>query len=258
MIGALAGDMIGSIYEFANTSSYSFPLFSKWSTYTDDSICTVAVADAILRSVPYGTSLVGWCSRYPSPMGGYGTSFGYWVRMGGGPSYGSYGNGSAMRVSAIGWAFDSEKEILSAAKESAEVTHSHPEGIRGAQAVALAIFLLRKDPSKESILKAGERFYPHFMEREYPHSFDETCQGTVPLCLYLASTSSSFEDAIRRAVSWGGDSDTMGAIVGAIAEALWGVPGSIREETIRRLDPPMAKVVEKFEGKYGCGRKPEI
>jgi len=250
MFGAIIGDIAGSRYEFANTRDYNFEMFSEGNDFTDDTICTIAVADCVLQGWRYDALLLEWCRKYPHPMGGYGLKFNNWIHSRNLAPYGSFGNGSAMRVSPVAWGFDTKEEVLEHAELSAEITHNHPEGIKGAQAVAAVIFALRSNPSAETIRNVGGEFYPDFWKAEYTHEFNETCQGTVPLCLKLAMESTSFEDAIRRAVSWGGDSDTIGAIVGSIAEAMYEVPEKLKIEAILKLPNDMLKILEAFEQKY--------
>ena len=225
MIGAIIGDIVGSTFEFHNTNDYHFEIFAAGSSFTDDTICTLAIADAILKGVPYRDKLVEWCNRYPNPMGGYGGSFARWIHSPAHLPYGSFGNGSAMRVSPVAWAFDCLDKVLEEAAKTAEVTHNHPEGVKGAVAVAHAIFALRTTKEISVLEEVGNKYYPNFLLENYHAGvFDETCQGTVPVCFKILRYSKSFEDAIRKAISWGGDSDTIGAIVGSMAEALWDIP----------------------------------
>lgn len=267
MIGSIAGDIIGSKYEFANIKTKEFPLFGDGHDYTDDTVLTVATADWIL----HGGDVARYYHRYAvenrTPLGGYGGMFFRWVvmasRMGDFSPYGSCGNGSAMRISPVGWAFDTEDEVLAKAKESAECTHNHPEGIIGAQATALAIFMARKGASAADIRKAVvDRFgYDLSMtvdEIRPRYSWEgldgivsgATCQGSVPQAIICALEASDYEDAVRNAVSIGGDSDTIGCITGAIAEALFGVPDHIKSAALGYLPPHLRNVVEEFESKY--------
>ncbi len=248
MLGAIIGDIIGSSYEFNNTSDYDFPLFVAGCDFTDDTICTIAIADAILTGGSYEECLHRWCRKYPNPKGAYGGSFALWVHSDNPLPYGSYGNGSAMRVSAVAWAFNDEAEILEEAAKTAAVTHNHPEGIKGAQAVAHAIFCLRTTKSLDSFKALAEEYYPACINAKYPRGrFDETCQGTVPLCFQIISQSTNFEDAIRRAISWGGDSDTIGAIVGSIAEAIWDIPDWLKDKAVSYLPDEMKKTLLKLQ-----------
>ena len=256
MLGAIIGDIVGSPYEFNNILTEDFPLFSRKSSFTDDTICTVAVADAILKHEDFGEALHRWCNQYPNPMGGYGGMFVRWVHSNHPKPYNSFGNGAAMRVSACGWAFDSEDETIRAAVASAAPTHNHAEGLKGASTVARAIFRLRqmKKPSfhakeiKQLLAEAyGEDWQQHLPERGV---FDGTCQGCVPLAFHICMQAGSFEDAIRKAVAYGGDSDTLAAIVGSFAEAVWNIPEDIKNTALNMLPAEMRVVVERFERRF--------
>lgn len=245
MIGAIIGDIVGSRFEFNNTDRYDFELFTPECDFTDDTICTVAVADAIWRKKSYKDSLVEWCRRYPNPTGAYGSSFRRWIYN---PvPYGSYGNGAAMRVSPVGWAFDDLETVRKEAEQTAIVSHSHPEGIKGAVTIAEAIFLLRKGEGKEQIRQLLETTYGKDYQQRLPRRgvFDVTCQGCVPLSLHLFLQSTDFENAIRRAVSYGGDTDTTGAIVGSIAEAHYSIPEWMKEKALKYLTEEMREVVRQ-------------
>lgn len=251
MIGAIIGDIAGSCYEFDNTSDYNFPMFTRKNDFTDDTICTIAIADAILNGIDYQTSLRKWCRKYPHPMGEYGGYFFNWVMRPDPYPYNSFGNGSAMRVSPIAWLFDNEQEVITEAEKSATVTHNHPEGIKGAVAIAVAIFRMRTASTKsndifEAVAKEyyGDNVFSNLPEKGF---FDVTCQGCVPLALYLATHATDFEDAIRLAVSYGGDTDTVGAIVGSLAEAQYAVPADMADCAKRYLPQEMLDVVSKFE-----------
>ena len=257
MLGAIIGDIVGSPYEFANTSDPQFPLFSKRSSFTDDTVCTIAIADALVRGSDFGESLRRWCHRYPHPMGAYGGSFNAWLHSPNPQPYNSWGNGAAMRVSPCGWAFNTEAETLRAAMASAAPTHNHVEGLIGASVVARAIFRLRtmnnpsfcdKDVSALVVASYGDDWEEHLPE---PGIFDQTCRGCVPLAFHICAQSSGFEDAIRRAVVYGGDSDTIAAIVGSMAEACWGIPETIRDEALALLPTEMLTVIEDFSKKFG-------
>lgn len=247
MLGAIIGDIVGSRFEFNNTSEFDFELFTEECDFTDDTICTVAVADAILNGKTYRDATLEWCRRYPCPMGSYGGSFARWIRSSNPQPYGSFGNGSAMRASAIGWLFSTRDEVMEQAKHSAEITHNHPEGVKGAQAVALSVFLGRGGVAKHDILEEMHRFYPTFYEpRLGMNPFNETCQGTLPICLGIIERANSFEEAIRYAIAVGDDSDTIGAIVGAIAEAIWGVPEEIYRTALTYLPHDIRRVYDDF------------
>ncbi len=247
MIGAIIGDIVGSRFEFHNTDNREFKLFTKDNSFTDDSICTIAIADAINAGASYKDKLTDWCNAYPNPMGAYGGSFARWIRSEHHEPYNSFGNGSAMRVSPVAWAFDDLKTVLKEAAKTAEVTHNHPEGIKGAVAVAHAIFSQRNGFEPGVLEDVGNLYYPGFLHQIYtPGVFDETCQGTVPICLKFVRYSSSFEDAIRKAICWGGDSDTIGAIVGSIAEAAFKIPKDIYDKALCYLPADMLNVIANF------------
>jgi ADP-ribosyl-[dinitrogen reductase] hydrolase len=257
MIGAIAGDIIGSIYEFDNIKTKKFPLFGKGSTYTDDSIMTIAVADWLLHGGNLVKIMQYYGRKYPSPMGGYGGRFGRWLSEIEPKAYNSWGNGAAMRVSPVGWCFDSLEETLKVARNTAIVTHDHPEGIKGAQATATAIFLARNGKTKEFIKEFIEALFGYDLNRSCDdirpyYKFDESCQGTVPEAIIAFLESDSYEDAIRLAVSLGGDSDTLACIAGGIAEAfyIYQMPYDIVEEVCRILDVDLLKIVEEFRNKY--------
>ena len=279
MLGAIIGDIAGSKYEFNNTFDYDFEMFGEGCDFTDDTICTVAVADAILNGRSYQESLLDWCRRYPSPKGAYGGRFAGWIRSLDPQPYNSFGNGSAMRVSPVAWHFDDLSQVLEEAEKTALPTHNHPEGIKGAKAVAHAIWYFRKsrfsEGSKDSeneetkglknekakaskdenetiqgFMSIARSYYEDFDTRVYPKGkFDETCMDAVPLSFYLLSQASSFEDAIRLAISHGGDSDTIGAIVGSIAEARFGIPQEMKEKALSYLPDDMKDIWKQFAEK---------
>lgn len=251
MIGAIIGDIAGSCYEFDNIFDYNFPLFTDGKDFTDDTICTVAVADAIMTDGDYQAALRKWCRKYPHPMGEYGSYFFNWVMRPDPYPYNSFGNGSAMRVSPVAWLFDTEREVREQAELSAAVTHNHPEGIKGAVAIAVAIFRMRKVAEKTSDIfeDVAKEFYGDEAFANLPEKgfFDVTCQGCVPLALHIASVAESFEDAIRLAVSYGGDTDTVGAIIGSLAEARYPVPTAIAEQAKSYLPAEMLDVISRFD-----------
>lgn len=247
MLGAIVGDIVGSRFEFNNTHRSDFELFHKACSFTDDTICTVAIADAILRKCSYQESLLRWCQSYPNPMGGYGGRFGQWVASSNPQPYNSYGNGSAMRVSPVAWAFDNLVDVLDEAEKTALPTHNHPEGIKGAVAVAHAINHLRLFDDMTGFIDIVDSYYPDLQEFTRG-KFDETCMGTVPLAFKIFYHSNSFEEAIRKAVAWGGDSDTIAAIVGSLAEARWGIPWHIGEKALSYLPQSMQSVIRLFYG----------
>ena len=279
MLGAMIGDIAGSKYEFNNTFDYDFEMFGEGCDFTDDTICTVAIADAILNGRSYQESLLDWCRRYPSPKGAYGGRFAAWIRSLDPQPYYSFGNGSAMRVSPVAWLFDDLSQVLEEAEKTALPTHNHPEGIKGAKAVAHAIWYFRKSKSSEKhkdseneetkrlknenakaskdeneiiqgFMSIARSYYEDFDTRVYPKGkFDETCMDAVPLSFYLLSQASSFEDAIRLAISHGGDSDTIGAIVGSIAEARFGIPQEMKEKALSFLPDDMKDIWNQFAEK---------
>ncbi len=255
MIGAIIGDIVGSRFEFNNTSDCSFELFTSQSDFTDDTICTVAIADAVLGNGSYKDCLLKWCRQFPAPKGCYGSSFARWINSAEPQPYNSYGNGAAMRVSPIGWAFRSSDDVIREATASASVSHNHTEGIKGAVATALAVYELRNGGGRECV-RAIERKYYDVKAKYVRGVFDETCQGTVPVALRIVYASSCFEDAIRQAIAWGGDSDTLGAIVGSMAEALYGVPDDMRSVALQYLPAAMQTVIAEFENRFGKKKEP--
>lgn len=254
MLGAIAGDIIGSVYEASPIKTKAFPLFQRGSRFTDDTVLTVAIADAILSGRSYADAIRGFGRRYPDA--GYGGTFRRWLHTDDAGPYGSWGNGSAMRVSPVGFAFGSEDEVLEQARLSAAITHNHPEGIRGAQATALAVFLARTGHGKPVIRDRLVRGFGYDLERSVDdirpnYGFDVSCQGSVPEAIIAFLDSDSVEDAIRNAVSLGGDSDTMACIAGGIAEAFHGdVPDRIREPVEALLPEDLAQVTRSFRGRF--------
>ena len=254
MIGAIIGDIIGSRFERqGNFKSKEFTLFKDKSKFTDDTVLTIAVADCILNNLPFAKTIRAYGLQYPGV--GYGARFKMWLTGMMGP-YNSWGNGSAMRVSPIGFAYDTEEEILQKAKESAEVTHNHPEGIKGAQAIALAIFWARSGQSKRAIRVGIEEKFGYDLSRTIAeirpeYKFDVSCQGSVPESIIAFLESTDYEDTIRNAISIGGDTDTIACMAGGIAQAFYGgVPRWISEEGFARLDAKMIKIVNAFERQY--------
>ena len=260
MIGAIAGDIIGSVYEFDFLKpDYNFPLFSEESRFTDDTVLTVALADCILNKVDYKIKVREYVKLYPYCS--YGGSFIRWAAGSSDKPYNSWGNGSAMRVSPVGWAYNDIETVLLAAKQSAEITHNHPEGIKGAQATALAILLSRQNASKPEIKKEIEKRFRYNLDLDLDdlrqnYRFNESCQDTVPQAIYTFLISDSFEDSIRKAIYIGGDSDTLACINGSIAEAFYkGVPEVIKAKVKAILDTRLLKVVEEFEKYSNRGSK---
>src|SRR3954454_3874588 len=236
MLGAIAGDVIGSVHEKARTKTKEFPLFTPESRFTDDTVLTVAVADCLLHGRDYVDALHDYFDAYPTA--GYGQTFFWWACSRQREPYQSWGNGAATRVSPVAYTCETIEDVLKEAKRSAEVTHNHEQGIRGAQATAAAVFLARTGSSKEEIRRYTEEQFGYFLDESladlrptYP--FDVSCQGSVPQSILAFLESDGYEDAIRNAVSLGGDADTMACITGAIAEAFYGgVPEDIRVRTI--------------------------
>ncbi len=260
MIGAIYGDIVGSMYEFDNIKTKEFEIFSPEMEFTDDSVMTVAVADALLRESPHDEDafrrvLIERMHHFGNlyPKAGYGGHFLFWLIKRIHEPYGSYGNGSAMRVSPAGWCATSLKEAEKIGSLTASVTHDHPEGLKGAKVTAGAIYLAKSGASKKEIREYVEKYYDidfTLADIRPFYSFDVTCQGTVPQAMVAFLESESFEDAIRNAISIGGDSDTLAAICGAVAEAYFGMSEEERMEAILRLDAPLAEVAERFYEKY--------
>jgi ADP-ribosylglycohydrolase len=254
MLGGVVGDVVGSVYEWNNHRSKKFPLFIPGSAFTDDSVLTVALAEAILEGSDFASVMRRYGQRYPKA--GYGGMYRRWLldpTMG---PYGSFGNGAAMRIGPAGWAFDTLEETLNRANLYTAVTHDHPEGIKGAQAVAGAIWLARHRTSKTDLRAWIERTAGYDLSRTCDeirpdYQFNETCQRTVPEALTAFLESTDFEDAIRNAISLGGDSDTLTCITGSIAEAFYGgVPDVIAQETLARLDEPLRETVLRFRARF--------
>ena len=277
MLGAIIGDTVGSVYEFQNTKDYNFKFFNSESAYTDDSVMTMAVANWLLRDKEHTyqgleDSMIYFAENCPCPMGGYGTGFYFWLFRPSGLSpfndrygvppyksrtgrhpYGSWGNGSAMRVSAVGWFFNPLEETERVAAISAAITHNHPEGIKGAQATAAAIFLARTGKTKEEIRTYIEKTYGYDLHKtwEYWHpiyDWESSCQGTVPQAIICFLDATSFEDAIRKAVSLGGDSDTLACISGGIAEAYYrDIPKWVVDRVTEPLPTLFKEILVEFD-----------
>jgi len=256
VLGAIAGDIIGSIYEFDNIKSTDFTLFSDECSFTDDTILTVALAEAIITGGCYETLMKEYYLRYPDA--GYGKRFCAWARGDIVGPYNSYGNGAAMRISPVSWAFNSLAEVLQKAKEYTAITHNHREGIKGAQATAAAIYLGRTGSSKEVIRQYIEQTFGYKLAKTCDqirpkYKFDESCQRTVPQAITAFLESTDFEHSIRLAISLGGDSDTLACITGSIAEAFYGgVPGWIAEKSLNILDEPLRDIVCNFRSSGFC------
>lgn len=291
MLGAIVGDIVGSVYEWNNIKSKDFPLFSEKCFFTDDTVMTIAIADALMEGecVTHGTpvdsctsvfvkpeiyinKLKKWGRLYPNS--GYGSGFSNWINSDDNEPYNSWGNGSAMRVSPCGWIVGYQmfirfgiQSVLDLAQQSAAITHNHPEGIKGAQATALAIFFARHGRIRKNIeeykntirkiLGNKEKFsfrdgmFNYNMNRTLNeirpiYKFNESCQETVPEAIIAFLESTDFEDAIRNAISLGGDSDTLAAITGSIAEAAYGIPKEIADKALSYLDSPIREVYDRW------------
>ena len=269
MYGAILGDIIGSPFEFdRGDKTKEFDLFSKDCDFTDDSVMTIAVGEALLAVGTQATvkeieeavvtNMQDWGKRYP--YAGYGGRFRYWLGERNPKPYGSYGNGSAMRVSAAGWLYDSMERTREVAGATANVTHNHPEGMKGAEATASAIYMARNGSSKEEIKEYIEREFHYNLDRTLDeirpgYHMDETCQRTVPEAMIAFLESKDFEDAIRNAVSLGGDTDTLGAITGSIAEAFYGIQAVLLAECRSRIDEGlMLDILDEFDHALGRNR----
>jgi ADP-ribosylglycohydrolase len=272
MLGSILGDIAGSVYEFNNIKTVEFDLLGRGTDYTDDSILTIAVADWLLNDTlskdRLAFTICQYVKKYPSPMGSYGTRFIQWAHGDKYKPYNSWGNGSAMRVSPVGWAFDTLEKTEEVAKLTAEITHNHPEGIKGAQATAAAIFLARTLATKSEIKTYIENTYGYNLSRTCDdirptYGFNESCQGTVPEAIIAFLDSVDFESAIRLAVSLGGDSDTLACITGGIAEAFYGMDYNLPESTnafnnriyfkeivLRKLPNDLSDVVNEFYNRF--------
>lgn len=261
MYGAILGDMIGAPYEFdRGDKTKDFPLFSEESQFTDDTVMTIAVAEALMDSLDKSddeikaavvTSMQRWGRRYPHPYGGYGGRFAGWLQSNDPQPYGSYGNGSAMRVCAAGWLYKDIDKTRHAAALTAEVTHNHPEGIKGAEAAASAIYLARTGATKDQIRDYITQEFGYDLTRTcdeirptYHHM--ESCQDTVPEAITAFLEGEDFEDVIRTAVSLGGDCDTLTCIAGGMAEAFYGVPDGLVDECRDRLPKDILEVIDRF------------
>lgn len=255
MLGAIIGDIIGSVYEWDNIKTKDFPLFSSECFFTDDTVMTLAIGEGLMNG---GTTddLIIAMKKYGRlyPNAGYGGHFRSWLFSEVSEPYNSWGNGSVMRTSSVAWIFDTLSEVERNAEICAAVTHNHPEGIKGAQSAAAAIFLARKGKTKDEIKTYIESKYGYDLNRTLDeirpdYQFNESCQHTVPEAIIAFLESMDFEDAIRNAISLGGDSDTLAAITGSIAEAAYGIPEEIKEKALTFLDEPLLNVYRRF-----CGR----
>ena len=255
MFGAIAGDVIGSVFERFPVKTTDFPLFAPDSIFTDDTVLTVAVAWSILNKTDYTRSMKTFGRKYP--RAGYGGFFYRWMFSPDPEPYNSWGNGSAMRVSPVGFAFSTAEDVLNEAEKSAEVTHNHPEGIKGAQATALAIYLARTGKDKASIKEEISHRFGYDLDRRVSeirkdYRFDVSCQGSVPEAIIAFLESEDYEDAVRRAISLGGDSDTQACMAGGIAQAYYKtVPQEIVSNVRKRLPDELLTIIDAFNEKYG-------
>ena len=265
MLGAIIGDIVGSRFEFNNHKSKDFEFFSDECEFTDDTVMTIAVAVAVRHVRAWDFSANDHSLRYVTahtmrsygrryPFCSYGLRFMDWLFTDGAPSYGSYGNGAGMRVSAVTWSARNMAECIRMSESVTSVTHSHPEGIKGAEAIATATFLALHGATKEDIREhINNHYYPldfTLDEIRTSYRFDETCQGTIPQAIVAFLESTDFEDAIRNAVSIGGDSDTLAACTGTIAEAYYGIPADMREKALTYLDGRLRKDILSLEDTY--------
>ena len=255
MLGAMIGDIVGSVYEWQPIKTKEFPFLTDDCFFTDDSVCTVAVADILLHGLPPAETMQAWCRRYPACS--YGGNFGYWIYADPPEPYHSYGNGAAMRVSPAAFLNRNNDvaDALAAADRVTEITHNHPEGIKGARATTDAIWLAFQGERPEAIRQAIAAVYNYDLSRTVDdirrdYGFDESCQGTVPQAITCALESNSFEDAVRNAVSLGGDADTLAAIAGAIGEAMHGIPDGLREQAVSRYFVRASDMLEVIEELY--------
>jgi ADP-ribosylglycohydrolase len=269
LLGAIVGDVIGSVFEHHRVKTTDFALFDRFSRFTDDTVLTIAVADAILNRKThsirliedrqnqnlYGQKIKEYGRKFPDA--GYGAMFKGWLKSDSLQGYGSYANGSAMRVSPVGFAFQSLDEVLHEAHLTAVVTHNHPEGIKGAQAIASAVHLAHTGQSKEAIKEYIERKFGYNLRRHLDdirptYAFDSSCRGSVPQALIAFLESNDFEDAIRKAISLGGDSDTLASMAGGVAQAYYkAIPEPIANQVLTLLDSGFRQVLRTFNEKYG-------
>ena len=258
MYGAIIGDIVGSPYEFSRNKRKDFsPLFHPKAGFTDDTIMTVAVADCLMHEIPPAEAMRDWGRKVlpTESLGGYGAGFIRWLAapevM---PPYNSYGNGAAMRVSPVAWLFDDAETALEVARLVTVVSHSHPEAVKGAQAVVLSILMARDRATPNDIRDAVQDRFGYDLRHDVDtarvrHEYNETCQGCVPDAIVCALEASGYEDAIRNAISLGGDADTLAAITGSIAEAMFSIPAGLIEETRPHLKPELLEVIEEFYSK---------
>lgn len=262
MLGAIIGDVIGSVYEWNNIKTTEFPLFNSYCRPTDDSVMTIAVADGLMRSwgqdddavkTAVVKSMQYYGRKYPNA--GYGGSFRRWIVSANPQPYNSWGNGSAMRVSSVAWLYDNLEDVMHMAELTAAVTHNHEEGIKGAMALASVIFLARAHCDKKDIKDFVEKTFGYDLSASLDvirpeYGFDVSCQGSVPQAICAFLEADSYEEAVRLAVSIGGDSDTIACMAGAAAEGFYGIPDQIKREGLRHIDNYLFSKVKKFRSFY--------
>lgn len=249
MLGAILGDIVGSRFEFSQIKTKNFDFFHPDCRFTDDSVLSIALADSLLTGCDFAAVMRRYYAAYPDA--GYGGRFHRWAKDSTMGPYNSFGNGSAMRVSPVAWFYDDLDKVLEAAMYSAAVTHDHPEGIRGAQAIACAVYSARQGRSKKEISSMIQWRFDYDLKRTLAeirpgYAFDVTCQGSVPEAILAFLESRDFEDAVRNAVSLGGDSDTLACMTGSIAEAFYGIPADLAESVWGYLDEPLTDVIRRF------------
>lgn len=249
MLGAIIGDIYGSYYEYHPVKSKIFKQFPEGSKFTDDTVLTVAVADSILHKIPYEESFYKWASKYPDR--GYGQQFFQWLVSKDKKEYNSLGNGAAMRVSAIANWYETLDKVLKEAKRSASITHNHPDGIKGAQAVASTIFMMKHGCCKKDIKLYIENHFAYDLSRKLKdirptYISSMKAPDSVPEAIICFLEANNFEDALRNAISLGGDADTQACIVGAISEATWGIPKSLKKKALTYLPTDMKEVIDEF------------
>lgn len=262
MWGAIIGDIVGSRYEHVSTKDKNFKLFSSWSHFTDDSLATIAVAQALVDAKDKGENMLAEATvaRLQAmgksyPLVGWGHNFKIWLNTQSPKPYGSFGNGAAMRISPVAYAAKSEEEVKKFSRIVTCVSHDHPEGIKGAECVAMCTYLALRGVGKEDIYKRIiDDYYPDIAELTYDdllknYTFDISCQGSVPQAMFCFYIGEGFEDVIRTAVSIGGDSDTIAAMAGAVAEAYYGIPAHLKEFARRYLKPELSVMVDELEEK---------
>lgn len=256
LYGAAIGDIAGSAYEFQHNKNYNCELFPKGCSFTDDTILTAATATALLFGMDFAEMYRDWGCSYPCPMGGYGGSFGQWLRNESRFGYNSLGNGSAMRVSPCAYVSQSINDVMDCAARSAVATHSHWQGVRGAQAVAYCIFMLNVGygDTLEDVAAAVRaefgydipRLDAYYETQQMLYTYSERAEETVPMALWCALSATSFEDAVRRAIALGGDADTLGAITGSVAECIYEIPAEMIKTANKKLDSSIKRTIQNF------------